>query len=243
MSFSGENLLTEDAPLDTELAEIDMLNESKDSEEITRLQKEGVQPMTVVQDDMSYLENDPLAGENAGEDFSTGVSFEDDSAFDSTSIDLSEAVIDEPDLSAGIVENPVEEPLLDDIAIDDGLEAELPVPQDIAGEDVGAEDELAQVIPEGFEIGTEESPVPFDDDPEEAVEESAAAESAEGTAAEADTAGENLDIPSGLKTELKTVLSYMDQLLESLPEEKIEEFAKSEYFDTYKKLFKELGLV
>jgi hypothetical protein len=34
----------------------------------------------------------------------------------------------------------------------------------------------------------------------------------------------------------------MDQLLESLPDEKIEEFARSEYFDTYKKLFKELGL-
>jgi hypothetical protein len=49
-------------------------------------------------------------------------------------------------------------------------------------------------------------------------------------------------LPSQLRQELKTVLSYMDQLLESLPEEKIEEFAKSEYFDTYKKLFKELGL-
>jgi hypothetical protein len=35
----------------------------------------------------------------------------------------------------------------------------------------------------------------------------------------------------------------MDQLLESLPEEKIEEFASSKYFDTYKKLFSELGLV
>ena len=34
----------------------------------------------------------------------------------------------------------------------------------------------------------------------------------------------------------------MDQLLESLPEEKIEEFAKSEYFDTYKRLFDELGI-
>ena len=50
-------------------------------------------------------------------------------------------------------------------------------------------------------------------------------------------------IPNHLKTELKTVLSYMDQLLESLPDEKIEEFAQSEYYDTYKKLFKELGLV
>jgi hypothetical protein len=35
----------------------------------------------------------------------------------------------------------------------------------------------------------------------------------------------------------------MDRLLDSLPEEKIAEFAKSEYFDSYKKLFKELGLV
>jgi hypothetical protein len=50
-------------------------------------------------------------------------------------------------------------------------------------------------------------------------------------------------IPSALKSELRNILSYMDQLLESLPEEKIEEFAKSTYFDSYKKLFKELGLV
>ena len=50
-------------------------------------------------------------------------------------------------------------------------------------------------------------------------------------------------IPSELKSELRNILSYMDQLLESLPEEKIEEFAKSTYFDSYKKLFKELGLV
>jgi hypothetical protein len=53
----------------------------------------------------------------------------------------------------------------------------------------------------------------------------------------------SMDIPSKLKTELRNILSYMDQLLESLPEDKIEEFAKSEYFDSYKKLFKELGLV
>jgi hypothetical protein len=49
-------------------------------------------------------------------------------------------------------------------------------------------------------------------------------------------------IPSDIKLELRSVLSYMDQLLESLPEGKIEEFAKSKYFDTYKKLFEDLGL-
>ena len=50
-------------------------------------------------------------------------------------------------------------------------------------------------------------------------------------------------IPVDLKDDVKTVLSYMDQLLESLPEEKIEEFARSEYFEVYKKLFEELGIV
>ena len=45
-----------------------------------------------------------------------------------------------------------------------------------------------------------------------------------------------------MKDEIKSVLSYMDQLLESLPEDKISQFAKSEEFNTYKKLFKELGL-
>ena len=53
---------------------------------------------------------------------------------------------------------------------------------------------------------------------------------------------ESKDISDDLKTEIKSVLSYMDQLLENLPENKIAEFALSEQFDTYKKLFKELGL-
>jgi hypothetical protein len=62
------------------------------------------------------------------------------------------------------------------------------------------------------------------------------AQSAENDIAEKET------LPGDLKTEIKSVLSYMDQLLENLPEDKIAEFAKSEQFDTYKKLFKELGL-
>ena len=45
-----------------------------------------------------------------------------------------------------------------------------------------------------------------------------------------------------LQNDIKSVLLYMDQLLENLPEEKIVEFAKSEEFVTYKKLFSELGL-
>jgi pilus assembly protein FimV len=49
-------------------------------------------------------------------------------------------------------------------------------------------------------------------------------------------------VPNGLKADLRDVLEYMDQLLESLPEEKIREFAKSEHFKVYQRLFDELGL-
>ena len=49
-------------------------------------------------------------------------------------------------------------------------------------------------------------------------------------------------MPDNLKNDVKSVLAYMDQLLENLPEEKIAEFARSEHFEVYKKLFTELGL-
>ena len=56
------------------------------------------------------------------------------------------------------------------------------------------------------------------------------------------TAQETESIPANLKEDIKSVLAYMDQLLDNLPEEKIEEFARSEHFELYKKLFTELGL-
>ncbi|MGI5174005.1 hypothetical protein H0R92_10470 [Treponema sp. OMZ 840] len=49
-------------------------------------------------------------------------------------------------------------------------------------------------------------------------------------------------IPHNMREDIKSVLAYMDQLLENLPEEKIVEFAQSEYFPVYKKLFADLGL-
>ena len=50
------------------------------------------------------------------------------------------------------------------------------------------------------------------------------------------------EIPGDLREEIRSVLHYMDQLLEALPEEKIQEFAESEHFEVYKRLFEELGI-
>lgn len=44
------------------------------------------------------------------------------------------------------------------------------------------------------------------------------------------------------KDQLKTVLKYLDGLLDDLPEDKIKEFAESEYYDLYNKLLDSLGV-
>ena len=49
-------------------------------------------------------------------------------------------------------------------------------------------------------------------------------------------------LPESMRGELKAVLTYMDKLLVSLPDDKIQEFAETEHFEVYKKLFEELGL-
>ncbi|MDR2110097.1 MAG: hypothetical protein LBP32_02180, partial [Spirochaetaceae bacterium] len=216
--------------------------EEKDAEELRRLRQEGARPLTPAPDDTSYLDEDPLA-------------------FDEESLDLSNAVIDEPDLSGEITENPIEEPVIDDIALDldfedidvsgppgeetaanpvEGIvfeeETELEFPGESqemvfddsldmpSGEDAGSgpgEENVSQVIPDGFEVEAGElqaEPSPGEDlVSEEAVQPGPAGEAGP---READSS----NLPVNLKQELKTVLSYMDQLLESLPEDKIEEF-------------------
>jgi hypothetical protein len=242
----------------------------EDSSELQMLQEEGVTPMTAAPDDTSYLDGEPL---------------EEDENFEEEPLDLSNAVIDEPDLSGDVVENPIQEPSPESISLDLETEESLELPEDEGEEvfgftednqeefidipevefdsnelsseveefqdtvDYGSpsdiietppeEESFAQVLPEDFVVEADNTQVPFDNalameepgipyaDTEDFVEE----------------VSEKPGVPDNLKQELKVVLSYMDQLLESLPEEKIEEFAQSEYYDTYKKLFEELGLV
>lgn len=50
------------------------------------------------------------------------------------------------------------------------------------------------------------------------------------------------ELPEDLIEDLKTLLSYLDRLLEALPEDKIDEFGRSTYFELYKKVFKTLKI-
>jgi hypothetical protein len=205
------------------------------------LREDGVAPVTKIEEDVSYLEEDPMAAVQEEEIEQIA----DRSGFEKDEFDLSGAVIEDPDLSVHITENPVEEPSIENISIDLDMEEnsgiavnedETSLP-DIETEEmieIPMLDEMA-VTPDDFVVASEgsEETAPAKVEPEPAP-------------AARQPVGESLpesgELPSNLRQELKTVLSYMDHLLESLPEEKIEEFAKSEYFDTYKKLFEELGL-
>ncbi|MDR1566507.1 MAG: hypothetical protein LBS48_04385 [Treponema sp.] len=290
----GEGIEESFDPIDLNLPEEEISGEEKlpdfsgnEDEELRKLMEEGAEPMTPAPEpeDSSYLAEDPLA-----EDLLSTEQFGEES------LDLSGAVIEEPDLSSEIQDNPIQEPSLDDISIDldidedslgssleeenteeteefnldAGEEIELHLGEEDEEEDVpvspeplmaeeppledaglGAEDDLA-LIPEGFVVEggddsltgnslKEEEPFALpEEEPDEAViEETTVEEIPE----KDNSVSEPEGIPQHLKQELRTVLSYMDHLLESLPDEKIEEFARSNYFDTYKKLFKELGLV
>ncbi|HAE22011.1 MAG TPA: hypothetical protein DCG47_06785 [Spirochaetaceae bacterium] len=90
---------------------------------------------------------------------------------------------------------------------------------------------------ENVELSDEEEPFPT------AAQPKAAPAPAAPAPAPAPVAPAPAHTPDKLKSDIKSVLVYLDQLLASLPEEKIEEFASSEYYDTYKKLFDELGLL
>lgn len=124
----------------------------------------------------------------------------------------------------------------EDLKFDENLEQEEVEPSDeIQSDEIAWEDSTSTVNMDDNEdsvFSAEELDQTAQDIPRLELDESAAEEQKIQTET----------LPIHLKDEIKSVLTYMDQLLESLPEEKIEEFAKSEYFDTYKRLFDELGI-
>lgn len=117
--------------------------------------------------------------------------------------------------------SPEDETLEEPVVEEDNFEAPAPAVEDKVDDDEFKEPVFAEAEPESEPEAT------VNIEPEEENPASAAGVNA---------------IPEDMKEEIKSVLAYMDQLLESLPENKIEEFAKSEQFNTYKKLFNELGL-
>lgn len=145
-------------------------------------------------------------------------------------------IAEEPKVSESISEENIDYLNEDEQNDESKEEIEEIEPAEAIPEPEEEEEEEPEVAPENEEpelaetVEPEETAVPEEDIPP-----------AETETAEA-PAPDSKQLPDDLKNDVKSVLLYMDQLLENLPEDKIMEFAKSEQFTTYKKLFTELGL-
>lgn len=168
---------------------------------------------------------------------------------DSIEPELSNVAIDENELETiDFSDEKLEEPVLTEFNIDlsqieESLNDNLSVPTPDA-EPVALESTESIDIPLS---GNEDSEVAFDEpvlETADSIPEAPARTVIGESSIPVDKVPESpmAALPVDLKNEIKSVLSYMDQLLESLPEDKIEEFAKSEHFEVYKKLFEELGI-
>ena len=107
---------------------------------------------------------------------------------------------------------------LDESDAEDEVSVEIPETQDIAIESSGNEASSTEPTTESFSQAPKEG---------------------EALSSDSEKTG---NLSSNIKDEVKSVLAYMDQLLESLPEDKMKEFAESEYFEMYNRLFSELGI-
>ena len=144
------------------------------------------------------------------------------------------------DETRGFASNTVEESAF----ADDPLIIEEPVDTISVAEEELLE-ELAEIpVTDALEDITEVEAVEevTEESAEEVVADEPIAETEAEDAVEVVEEPKTNNLPDDLKQDIKSVLSYMDQLLDNLPEDKIAEFARSEHFELYKKLFTEFGL-
>ncbi len=216
-----EDELEEVPALEDELEEVPALED--ELEEVPALEDELEEIPELAEESLEELSEAPVLEESeaAIEELTAEESLEEVPILD----DLEEL---EESGTADIVEEvPTEIPGEPELA---DIELELPE------EELTLEEETVAEAPVFEEIHEEElEEVPLE------IEEAALSEGFTSHAGTS-TAPKTQNLPDDLKTDIKSVLSYLDQLLESLPEEKIREFADSEYFGIYKKLFEDLGL-
>jgi len=202
--------------------------ESADSEEDFILPESTEEEHNELEGD-NTLSTDELANIINTADFATENAAENANEEDVTDTTEPEAAAD--DFNFDAIEGGTEEALPEEISVPK-QEEEVPFT---------AEPEIAPAEPEPADSVTETAFAVEEAAPEMETEEPAPQPAPVDSVFEA-PASASEPVSGNLKNEIKSVLSYMDKLLENLPEDKIAEFAQSEQFETYKKLFKELGL-
>ncbi|GHV31280.1 hypothetical protein AGMMS4952_19710 [Spirochaetia bacterium] len=198
-----------------------------------------LETMDAVSPETEKTEDTPTAEENPLEEVSEETLFEeisfDELADNSESIDL--PTIEDAVTESAASEDEPEAAGFTDMSFDDPASDAAPDAEDLSFELFNEDEENLEFPP--MDLPAEELNIELAPLPDIALADDLSVE----IPVEPATAPEqDIEIPGELKSELKNVLEYMDKLLEFLPEEKIEEFAQSEHYITYKKLFDELGI-
>jgi hypothetical protein len=181
---------------------------------------------------------DMIALENVGEEETIDLSvFEDDFLLEEGDADG----LDTGDLSFEVLDEntdlPVQENVQDNVISEDSFESiSLEDDEEIA--DLALDKDLEQTLSKDINIDLD---FPLIDE-EIAQDPQGEDDKNFDLPGPADSAISTEEVPPAIKMELRDVLAYMDKLLEALPEEKINEFAQSEHYATYKQLIEELGI-
>ena len=213
-------------------------------------------------DEISIPKEDDLLVESTTSDFMDSVKETTDEGETATEFVADETdevdTIDLPsELPDTIIEEPAEEseePVIEEETEEEIQDDDIPTVDKVLGDEPVIEETIDESFDETAvdESETVEEPaVETEVEPETSSVSFAEVDNLDNTLSESNlayldkTEGDNASdsiANADLKQDIKSVLLYMDQLLENLPEDKIVEFAKSDEFVTYKKLFSELGL-
>ncbi|UOG55577.1 hypothetical protein [Leptospira noguchii] len=111
---------------------------------------------------------------------------------------------------------------------------------DSIDEDVSKEEEVSKIVPTLESVKDQEMVIVLDEYADE--EESSPIEELRKTPDQTEAITGQLlgDVPS--KDEMKRIMTYLDELLGNLPDDLIREFSRSDYFELYKKLMKQIGV-
>ena len=211
------DLAADDAAGDAADSTIDIAGDTADPEgDIGDIQLDDID---LTADDAADITDDITADIAAPEDDIPDIQIDDidlaaDDAADGSADDAQDSTIDIAADDADLGDD------IPDIQIDDIPEITLDMDSIESTDQFELDDEIE--IPAGSDETVDAVPAP-----------------GEPEGGEFDSSGINA-LPINLREEMKEALTYMDDLLGSLPDEKITEFMQTRHYEVYKKIFKEL---
>ncbi len=206
--------------------------------EATFFETEDSEPIALSLDELDHIltdNDDPNVSENTLDEFpASGADWDDSPVSEQTAaVPLSEeesledtpTTVKEEDLNEILGELPPTSDLDAFDSIDDNVSKEKAASQVVPTEDVVNEDEMVIVLDEYAE-----------------EEKSSPIEELRKTPDQSETPKEDASRETPSKEEMKRIMTYLDELLGNLPDDLIREFSRSDYFELYKKLMKQIGV-